>query len=112
MATDPLVRKQAEARFARGGELLVTAVIVLAASDRGLGTDMALSAEGLMKRPNRGTTPVMLTLTLGLLVSAGIVMALVRDWVKHPDLIPIPITQRGREAPEGRRESTYHHRRR
>jgi hypothetical protein len=28
----------------------------------------------------------MLTLTLGLLVSAGIVMALVLDWVKHPDL--------------------------
>jgi len=40
----------------------------------------------LMKRPDRGTTRVMVTLALGLLVSAGIVTGLVLDWVRHPDL--------------------------
>jgi hypothetical protein len=39
-----------------------------------------------MKCPDRGTARVMVTLALGLLVSAGIVTGLVLDWVRHPDL--------------------------
>jgi hypothetical protein len=49
----------------------------------------------------------MVALTLGVLIGAGIVMGLVMDWVKHPDLVPIQVSHRGTESSEGRRASGY-----
>lgn len=40
----------------------------------------------------------MVALALGVLIGAGIVLGLVLDWVKHPELIPVSISQRGREG--------------
>jgi hypothetical protein len=60
-----------------------------------------------MAAPERGRTSTMVALTLGLLIGAGIVMGLVMDWIKHPDLIPIPISERGTEASEARRAPGY-----
>jgi hypothetical protein len=42
----------------------------------------------------------MVALALGVLIGAGIVMGLALDWIKHPDLIPITVTQQERETSE------------
>jgi hypothetical protein len=40
----------------------------------------------------------MVALALGVLIGAGIVLGLAVDWIKHPDLIPVAISQRERET--------------
>jgi hypothetical protein len=65
-----------------------------------------------MAAPGPGRTLVMVTLALGVLIGAGIVIGLLLDWVRHPDLIPIRISQPGGESSDARRESAYRPRQR
>ena len=49
----------------------------------------------------------MVALALGVLIGAGIVMGLALDWIKHPALIAVGISQPSGERSEPHRESTY-----
>jgi hypothetical protein len=54
----------------------------------------------------------MVALTLGVLIGAGIVMVLLLDWLRHPDVVPVRISQPGEGQTDQRRESAYRPRQR
>jgi hypothetical protein len=51
-----------------------------------------------MKARKAGHNHAMVTVALGVLIGACIVLGLLLDWVRHPDLIPVPVSQRREEA--------------